>query len=372
MKHTLTLIALALGCLGSARADVEPVAAEACRKIPDTVGRAGMAAVLLSPNANHDMPVIMMTGGANFPYAKPGAKTPAERGDKVYYADIAVMMPPGACAACDSTPINAGRLPQPIGYAAFAPSAKGMVIAGGCNARGHVADVTRSELFDGSVRTEALPDLPVTVAYPAFAVLDGKLYVMSGQEKADSVTCLPRCFALDLDDTDAGWSEIAPMPEPRILAGAAAIGGKIYVAGGCSLHPDSKGAAERTYLNSVLCYDPAANTWSSVASPMPESIVGAANPLPVIDGKMYVVCGDPGNFYRASLAGKAPAVHPGQNKTVYSFSPATGQWTKEGENSVGIATCPAVPYGHSIYNISGETHPGIRTPLISTINITNE
>lgn len=364
-------VCCALSMAAAAQAAVVPGAAQDCQTIPDPVGRAGMAAVLLPPNANHDMPVIMMTGGANFPYAKPNAKTPAERGDKVYYPDIAVMMPPGSCAVCDSAPMNAGRLPQPIGYAAFAPSDKGMVVAGGCNARGHVSSVTRSELYGGSARTEALPDLPVTVAYPAFAVLDDKLYVLGGQEKAESTTCLARCFALDLKDTDAGWKELAPMPEPRILAGAAAVDGKIYVAGGCSLHPDAKGAAERTYLTSVLRYDPATDSWESVDAPMPESIVGAANPLPVVDGKMYVICGDPGNYYRASLAGKAPAEHPGQNKTVYSFEPATGQWTKEGENTLGIATCPAVPYGKAIYSISGETHPGIRTPLISTINITD-
>lgn len=353
------------------QAGVEPMAKEACLSIPDSVGRAGMAAVLLPPNANHDMPVIMMTGGANFPYAKPHAKTPAERGDKVYYPDIAVMVPPGSCTVCDSTPMPAGRLPQPIGYAAFAPSGKGMVVAGGCNARGHSAAVTRSELYGSSVRTESLSDLPVTVAYPAFAVLDGKLYVMGGQEKPESTTCLARCFALDLNNTDAGWRELAPMPEPRILAGAAAIGGMVYVAGGCSLHPDAKGAAERTYLASVLRYDPAADSWQTLDAPMPESIVGAANPLPVAGGKMYVICGDPGNYYRASLIGKAPAEHPGQNKAVYSFDPSTGKWAKEGDNTLGIATCPAVPYGKTIYSISGETHPGIRTPLISTINITD-
>lgn len=364
-----TILATALACsLAPAWAAVTPAGGDL--RIPDKIGLAGMAAVALEPGADRTMPVIVMTGGANFPFAIPGAKTPAERGEKMFHADVAVMFVPGACDACESRPMKAGRMPYAVGYAAFAPSEKGMVVAGGCNAQGHLADVTRVDVVGSQVRSEALPDLPVTVAYPAFAVVDGKLYVFGGQEKADSVTCLSRSFVLDLEDTNAGWKELAPMPgDGRMLAGAGTVDGKIYVAGGCSLHPDAKGQAERTYLKSVLCYDPANNTWSTDLPEMPESIVGAANPLPSIAGSLYVVCGDPGNYYRASLAGKAPAKHPGQNKTVYSFTPATGEWSKEGNNSIGVATCPAVATDDAIIVISGETHPGIRTPIISTLNI---
>jgi N-acetylneuraminic acid mutarotase len=143
--------------------------------------------------------------------------------------------------------------------------------------------------------------------------------------------------------------------------------GRIYVAGGCSLHPDAKGAAERTYLKSVLCYQPATNTWSAVAD-MPETIVAPATPMPSSKGELLLLCGDPGNYYRASLAGKAPAEHPGQNTTIYSFCPHSGTWRVAGQNSIGIATAPAVKVLNTVFIISGETHPGVRTPIISTIN----
>lgn len=367
MKRALITIALACG-LVPAWAVVE--SADVDLRIPDKIGLAGMAAVSLPPTADRPMPVIVMTGGANFPFALPGAKTPAERGEKMYHADVSVMLVPGSCDVCDVRPMKSGRMPYPIGYAAFAPSEKGMVVAGGCNANGHVATVTRVNVVGSQVRVENLPDLPVTLAYPAFAEEKGKLYVFGGQERADSTTCLKRSFVLDLSDTNAGWKELAPMPDDgRMLAGAGAVDGRIYVAGGCSLHPDSKGQAERTYLKSVLCYDPIADTWTTNLPDMPETIVGAANPLPSIGGSLYVVCGDPGNFYRASLVGKAPAKHPGQNKTIYSFTPASGKWSKEGENAVGVATCPAVATDSSILIISGETHPGIRTPIISILNL---
>ena len=350
----------------------------ACSRIPDKAGRAGMAAVPLPAADDRSMPVVMMTGGANFPYAKPGATTPAERGQKVFYDEVLVMTPPSSCASCGSAPVQAGRLPYPIGYAAFAPSDKGMVVAGGCNMGGHLACVTRVQLCNGRVLTEALPDLPVSLAYPAFAVLDGQLYVMGGQEKPDSTVCLNRCFVLNLRDTDAGWKETAPLPgEGRMLAAAGVLNGQIYVAGGCSLHPDSKGQAERTYLKSILRYDPATSRWSE-AGELPETLVGAANPMPAWEGSLYLICGDPGNYYRASLAGKAPAVHPGQNRTVYSLTVDRNaspdrktnlSCRRAGENPVGIATAPAVSVGNTVYVISGETHPGIRTPLISTFTL---
>lgn len=356
MKRSLLLLT-ALGF--AAQADVE---SSSPWQIGDKVGRAGMAAVLLEQQGG-----ILMTGGANFPHAKPGAKTPAERGAKAYYGDVAYMSL-GAEGAGKSDVV--GKLPAPIGYAAFAAVGNSMVIAGGCNDGGHVATVTCSEWGDGKLVTALWPELPVTVAYPAFAVVGSKLYVMGGQEKADSVTTLSRCFVLDMAAPQEGWKEIARMPEARMLAAAGVVNGRIYVMGGCSLHPDVKGAAERTYLHSVMSYDPETDTWSTVASPMPEPLVGVANPLPSYGGKLYVVAGDPGNFYRASLTGRAPAEHPGQNFSVYSFSPATMQWVKEGANATGVATCPAVQAQDKVYVISGETHPGIRTPLISNIYIT--
>ena len=330
-------------------------------RISDPVGRAGMVA---STVRTAEGARILAIGGANFPNAKPGAKTPAERGAKVFYDEILSINPmDGSCSVL-------AKLPYPIGYAAHTTKGDDMVIAGGCNMDGHVATVTRIKA-DGSC--EALPPLPVTTAYPAFVQRYSQLYVFGGQEKAESVTCLNRCFVLDLTNPAAGWKELAPMPgEGRMLAAAGTFAGswddgRIYVAGGCSLHPDAKGAAERTYLKSTLCYNPSTNTWST-APDMPETIVAPATPMPSHKGELLLLCGDSGNYYRASLAGKAPEVHPGQNTTIYSFCPHTGTWRVVGQNSIGIATAPAVKVLNTVFIISGETHPGVRTPIISTIN----
>lgn len=340
-------------------------------RIQDSVGRAGMIAVFLEPNDHHATPVTLLAGGANFPYAKPGAQSAEERGEKVFYDEVAVV-PHVLNATPEGEPLKplaVGKLPRPLGYAAFVGTPSGMVVAGGCNAEGHTAQVTRMELHGSELRAEALPDLPRTVAYPAFALVNNKLYVMGGQEKADSTTCLNSCFELNLADVSAGWRELSPMPGGRMLAAAGVVNGVIYVMGGCSLHADARGQAERTYLNDVLCYDPGSDSWARVAGEMPEPLVGMANPLPVRGGKLYVVGGDPGVYYRASLVGQQPARHPGQSRCIYSFAPAGGEWRKVGELSQGVATLPAVLADGIIYTVSGETHPGVRTPAISAFSV---
>ncbi len=360
MKRLVSLLTAALTLFSAPLAQADGELA-----IHDSVGRAGMAAALLEPNANHDMPVIMMAGGANFPYAQPGASTAKERGPKVFHNDVAVMMAPGSCAVCSSLPMVAGKLKEPIAYAAFAPSPHGMVIAGGCNEKGHTKSVQRVELFGGRARSEWLPDLPVSTAYPAFVAYGGKLYVMGGQETAEATTCLNRCFELDLHDTNAGWKEIAPLPEGLMLATAGQLDGKLYVMGGCSLHPNARGEAERSYLATTWCYDIEKDEWSRAAD-MPETLVGAATPAHSHRGGLYVLGGDPGNYYRASLRGEAPATHPGQSRRIYFFDGRTWQLQEDYQLPIGIATAPAVYAYTQHYIISGETHPGRRTPAITS------
>ena len=96
--------------------------------------------------------------------------------------------------------------------------------------------------------------------------------------------------------------------EGRMLAAAGTFAGswddgRIYVAGGCSLHPDAKGAAERTYLKSTLCYNPSTNTWST-APDMPETIVAPATPMPSHKGELLLLCGDPGHREICGIIGQ--------------------------------------------------------------------
>lgn len=363
---------------------VQTAAAEDCATTHDMIGRAGMAAAqMYDAYRNLTGNYILMLGGANFPNAKPGAKTAAERGDKVFYNDVVMFDPRLTGNNRVVVARNSTTLPYAVGYAAIGSvyddrthvSSSRVVVAGGCNNEGHLAKVTQI-IWDGDKQgfsVTELPELPTTVAYPAYACGDGLLYVIGGQEKADSVTALNRVFVLNLREPEKGWKELAPIPEEgRMLAtaGISPDGERIYVTGGCSLHPDAAGKAERTYLKSTFRYNVKDNTWTRLTD-APETLVGAAVPMPCNGGgrQFFLVGGDPGNYYRASLAGNAPAEHPGQSKAIYAFDVAANQWSKAGELPIGIATFPSVCPNTAAtwYTVSGEIAPGVRTPLIIPI-----
>jgi hypothetical protein len=103
------------------------------------------------------------------------------------------------------------------------------------------------------------------------------------------------------DSTQGTWSEVAPMPEPRLYLAACAIGSDLYVFGGFRTRTDPQASAFK--------YDTEANTWSTLA-PMPRRLF--SHSASAIDGLIYIVgVGDMYDFGRDFLR----------------FDPATGAWT---------------------------------------------
>jgi len=354
---------------------VSSTAATSCAKIPDRIGFAGMAAAIQPASGEQIEPMIIFVGGANFPFAKEGATTAAERGAKMFHNRVGIMPAYMSCNDCGAKPQFIGKIDYPVAYAAFGASPDGLVIAGGCNQSGHLKLCTRIAFKHGRIIHEALPELPQSIAYPAFAQMDKILYVMGGQEKESSTAALKSCYSLDLSQPQKGWKKLADMPEGRILAGAAAQNGLIYLIGGCSLSPDAKGAAQRNYHKDSLVYDTIKNSWRKGSIPdMPITMAASPNPLPVIEGKIYVMGGDPGKYYRAMLAGNPPAIHPGQSDQIYCYDIAAKSWSQPAKTSIGVATAPAISAGSAapaqILIISGETHPGIRSNRIGMTDIT--
>lgn len=329
--------------------------AQAMAPFPDAVGRAGMAATVTDESGK---PVVLVVGGANFP-----SGLPWEGGKKVYYTDIYKLK--------EGSWEKVGSYPKPVGYAAFAPWTKGMVVAGGMNESGVLADVN---LIQPDGKVIALPPLPHPVANAAFAMRNGRLYVFGGQESAESVQALKSAYMLDLSafaDADAKlkWQTLPEIPgEGRILSTAAASGTKVYLFGGASLKPNAQGGAERTNLTEVLCFDTADGQWldkgKEPVANMPVPVVACANPAPAREGKILLIGGDDGSHY-----GKAPESHAGQLKTVYLYDTLTNTWEKGADWPVGVATVPAVLLGSKLLTISGEVKPGIRTPLVAHADI---
>lgn len=152
------------------------------------------------------------------------------------------------------------------------------------------------EVYDtGSDTWSRGPDLALAVNHAMAASVDGVIYAIGGYAgETDLSAPTDRAFALRGDR----W-ELPPMPEVRAAAGAAAIDGKIYVAGGVG--PD--GLAKNT-----LVFDTSAGAWSEAPGvPTPREHLGVAT-----DGsRLFVTGGRPPNTDRLE-----------------AFDPATGEWER--------------------------------------------
>jgi N-acetylneuraminic acid mutarotase len=168
-------------------------------------------------------------------------------------------------------------------------------IAGGFVPPGRTTPVV--EVYD--IATDSYsrgPDLPLGVNHAMATVWEGVVYVLGGYADATGLSSpTGRAFAL----MGESWTELPPMPEVRAAAGAAAIDGKIYVAGGVG----PSGLADST-----LVFDIAAGRWSKTEGvPTPREHLGVAT-----DGaRLFVVGGRPPN-----------------TDVLEAFDPETGEWER--------------------------------------------
>ncbi|MEG1507777.1 MAG: MFS transporter [Akkermansia sp.] len=342
--------------------------------IPDATGRAGMVAAVIHDEGQSS---ILAMGGANFPNGMPW-----ENGKKVFYKDIFQLN-------ANNKWEKIGDLPTPVAYSAFATSPKGIIIAGGCSETGHSNQVF---LVRPDGKTVALPHLPKSIAYSAFTVLNNRLYIIGGQENDKSTEALQSIYLLDLSKVnpdkpeEATWEQLknpkiqsyCTLPDTgRIHAVAASLNGRIYIMGGCSLSPDAQGNAQRIKLSDVLVLNPssAKKRWEENATPIPTTLAACASPAPTREGKIILIGGDDGSHY-----GKSPQSSPGQTNSVLVYTPSTKSWEAwkdesgkplewTGSGQKGIATVPAVILEDTIYTISGETAPGVRSPAVHSARL---
>ena len=100
--------------------------------LPDAKGRAGMMAAVVLDEDGHE--AVLAAGGANFPDGLPW-----EGGAKRFYRDVFLLRQIQGMWRWEKV----GDLPEANAYAAFCatPDRKGLVIAGGANAQGHLDHV---------------------------------------------------------------------------------------------------------------------------------------------------------------------------------------------------------------------------------------
>jgi N-acetylneuraminic acid mutarotase len=163
--------------------------------------------------------------------------------------------------------------------------------------------------------------MPLASHHVAVTELGGKIYLFGGfvLPAGGPPAWVPIGNAWEYDPAADSWKILAPMPTRRGSPVAAAVGGKIYVIGGASIHPGSSEPAvlptrPHRALGTVEEYDPATDSWRARA-PMPTARNHAA--VGVVGGKIYVLGGRLGAAF-ISVASNTDVVE--------EYDPATDQW----------------------------------------------
>ncbi len=175
-----------------------------------------------------------------------------------------------------------------------------------------------SEVWKYDVSEDAytfLPNLPPTPdsgpnnrhSTGGLEYLNGKLHYFGGTS-GDRSKDVGYHLVLDLENLDAGWTEAAPLPNPRRLMGSAVLNGKIYAIGGqhgqdAALVPE----------DAVHVYNPATDAWTELAS--------LAKPRNHISSDTFVM-GE-----RIIVAG-GQLRHGNAVADVSAYDPATDEWVE--------------------------------------------
>lgn len=166
---------------------------------------------------------------------------------------------------------------------------------------------------------------------------DGRIYVIGGRSCTSEQCSFPARVDVYNPKTNT-WSTSAPLPTPRAGLGAA-LGpdGRIYAVGGWS--NSLAGAAPNGQFATVEVYDPASDTWHTVA------------PLPTARSALAVVTGPDGRIY--AIGGGYPEAL-GSVSLLDAYDPSTNTWNAVTNMPTDRANLAAVmgPDGR-IYAIGG-------------------
>jgi N-acetylneuraminic acid mutarotase len=314
--------------------------------LPDAEGMAGMFA-----GASHGS--LFCMGGANFP-----GKKPWEGGRKVWYADI---------FRYDGRVWHrmAERLPAPLAYGVAVDYRDEVILVGGNDESAFHAEVRGFRWVDGRLAWRSLPPLPVPLASMAGTRV-GSLVIVAGGNSGFTEPPLRRCYALDLDELQAGWFRLPDIPGlARSQPVAGACDGAFYLFSGEAPGVDATGRKFRDLQRDAWRLRPvkSAGRWTGVwerLPDMPKAASASANPVPVRKGVFVFWGGVDGE-----IAGHPdPATHPGIGRKVMLYDARRAAWAFTGtvEGLDARVTLPSVPWKRGWVYVSGEVRPGVRTP----------
>jgi N-acetylneuraminic acid mutarotase len=338
--------------------------------LPDDKGVAGAFAGVSGRDPQNG--VLVVAGGANFPGQPPWAG-----GTKAWHAAAYVLPAP------DAAWITATPLPRPLGYGVTASYGGRVWCVGGGDATEHVRSTVALE-WDADtqklrVEPDALPPLPVAMAFGSGVLVGNRLFIAGGQATPTATEGLGTFWSLDLAAPagDRRWQEHPSWPGPkRILPVLGTSEGKVLLFSGAELVPDRAAAANsgstakppavtRRFLTDAYAFDPHENSWRAIA-PCPVPLVAAPSPaIPLDASHLAFLPGDDGSLFlkQKELAGN----HPGFPRQMYVYDTRGNAWHAAGTVPTGVrpaVTTPTVAWRGGWIVPSGEVQPGLRSPQI--------
>ncbi|HEX9792518.1 MAG TPA: sodium/solute symporter [Planctomycetota bacterium] len=323
---------------------------ESLPSIPDHIGRGGLFA------GTHGG-VLLIAGGTNFPA---GA-------DKVWHDEIWALAPDG------TEWIDAGRLPQALGYGASVGTPDGLVLVGGEDAEHAVTSVLRLR-WDPAARKvsiDALPPLPQATTFLAGGLLGTELCVVGGRRSKRPEDLSVHTLILDLSAPagERAWRAGTPFPGVARAKAAAAVqddgfGPRLYLFGGevaAPRAPDEGDGHRYRYRNDVWSFDVGRRNgrghWQRRAD-MPRP-AGAAAVAAYGQSHLLLFSGSV-SAYENLPSEAVPDFVPG----MLAYHTLTDTWVRAGNMPQGVATTVAVPWRGGIVIPSGETRPRVRTAQV--------
>jgi len=252
-------------------------------------------------------------------YAIGGGKTPYGA-----YLSTVEEYDPATSTWMQMTPMPTAR----NGHAASVVNGKIYVIGGEPSAQASLSTV---EEYDPATDTwTKKADMPTKRTFLCACTLDDKVYVVGGVTAGvPGADWNPSAMEVYDPSTDT-WTRKADIPNPRSMAAACIVDGKIYVIGGV------KGSVGGSGISTVEAYDPATDTWKRKAN-MPTGRKTLATS--VVDEKIYAIGGSTGMTVVFS--------------NVEEYDPATDTWTRKADMLTARHMLSTSAVNGSIYSIGG-------------------
>lgn len=308
---------------------------------------------------------LILAGGCNFP-----GNPFAPNASKKFYKGI---------YAADTTAMEwqlIGELPEPTAYGATALIPEGIVLIGGTSPTSALSSCYLMKVTDTGVSVVSLPSLPAAIDNASAAAIGRKIYLAGGN--ADGVPSR-NLYMLDMDASDPAWVTLASMPgNPRVQPVMASADGKLYIFGGFA---GRYGKHQPTLELNGLCYNPENNKWTKIAGPeTPDGeplAVGGGAACTLSCGKIAVCGGVNKDVFLEALRNQAPDYldHDPSwyrfNPYLLIFDPAVASWctpvnTGGVTSRAGAAIFPGLECDFYLYG--GELKPRVRTS--DTVHIT--